>query len=443
MKKALTIAAMVAVIGMAGLAYADTIDIVSGTVDPGPARTAGGSEFWRCYDGNTGTFTYMTNSFTTGTPQHTRLGFAGAAELLERIRINDVFNNDGNGPVTYTLRYTTDTNADLNARVYTNVTSLDVLADMAGDTMPNVAEFPATATVQHLDALHDGYYSVTFDGVADATGFELEWNNTGGYKHWQVREFEGHGAPPPPPPVIPHAGNEVDMPDWRTTDVVKTLDPDGDNIYGTDGWIRPSGTLRPADPKLDPDYCTVSYIGLPGWNYWSTGGVHPDGWTGWRTGAVDDAVLSGPGPIAGVEAGRQEKGGAANDMVQIDVTEDGSFRVGVMTDFIVAYAGYGVVAGPTSVRVRKTTGDLDDSGMIAVPVRNAVADWMFFDIIGAVAGDQFIISAASTTNPWAYTQISHISFDTITAEEPPVPEPAGLGLLGVALLAMRRKRRAL
>ena len=39
-------------------------------------------------------------------------------------------------------------------------------------------------TVEHLNADHDGFYSISFDPVPGATGIELEWNNEGNFKHF-------------------------------------------------------------------------------------------------------------------------------------------------------------------------------------------------------------------------------------------------------------------
>ena len=265
-----------------------------------------------------------------------------------------------------------------------------------------------TATVDEIDPV--GRYL-----MLHATTANTGWGNV---SIWELDVTEWT----PPPPVIPHAGNEVDLLGWRTTDVVKTLDPDGDNIYGTDGWIRPTGLVPSVN---NPSYLTASYIGTGGNASTSSFG--------------DDGVLSGLDPVADIELGRVERVGTVNDMVQLDVTADGSFRVGVMTDFVVLYAGQGLIAGPTAVRVRQTVGGADDTGMITVPVRNSVVDWMFFDILDAEVGDRYIVSVESFSNPWGWSQISHISFDTIT-EEDVVPEPAGLGLIGLALLAVRKKR---
>ena len=46
---------------------------------------------------------------------------------------------------------------------------------------------------EHLDLLHDGFYSIVFDPVPGATGFELAWETSGTWKHWSVREIEAYG----------------------------------------------------------------------------------------------------------------------------------------------------------------------------------------------------------------------------------------------------------
>jgi len=176
------------------------IDVVGGWVwSPGPTYIpdARRADFANAYDDNAGTETFQTAGSAVGNQDViTALDFEEiVGDLifsLDRIRISDVAGNGGNGAVTYTVRFTTDTDADLQLRTYTDVTGLAVVADMAGDTMPNVNVIGAT--VQHLDVAHNGYYSVTFDAIPGATGIALQWNNTEFWKHWLVGEIEAYGA---------------------------------------------------------------------------------------------------------------------------------------------------------------------------------------------------------------------------------------------------------
>ena len=238
------------------------IDIVHGWAwSPGPTYIpdARRSDFANTYDDNAGTQTYQTASGAVEDQDViTALDFAGDPGLydLDRIRINDVGGNGGNGAVTYTVRYTTDTDADLQARSYTNVTGLAVVADLPGDSMPNVSV--AGATVQHLDAAHDGYYSVTFDEVPVATGIELEWNNTGGFKHWTVREIEAYGELVPPPPAEPGEGLSL----WLDASAI--AGKSGGQTVGT--WNDLSGNGNDATAVDTPSYETGQFKGgtMPG-----------------------------------------------------------------------------------------------------------------------------------------------------------------------------------
>ncbi len=177
---------------------ADQIDIVNGIVVPGPGRTAAGSEFELAFDGDITTRTFTTNSGTQVAPQRTLLTLEeGIVHNLSRIRINDIAGNDNNGRMQQiTVRATTDSDTDLTARTYSDVTNLSVLL-FEGDAEPLPNIVITDNTIEHLDTLHDGFYSVVFDTVPGATGIELEWANEGGFKHWTIREIEAYatGAP--------------------------------------------------------------------------------------------------------------------------------------------------------------------------------------------------------------------------------------------------------
>ena len=174
------------------------INIVSGTVDPGPGRTAAGSEFELAFDGDINTRTFTTNSGTTSAPQRTLLAFEeGTAHNLTRVRINDIAGNDTNGRMQQvTLRVTTDSDTDLTARTYSDVTNLFVIL-FEGDDEPLPKVVITDNTIEHLDTIHDGFYSIVFNTVPGATGIELEWTNEGRFKHWTIREIEAYatGAP--------------------------------------------------------------------------------------------------------------------------------------------------------------------------------------------------------------------------------------------------------
>jgi hypothetical protein len=183
---------------------AEQIDIINGLVSPGPERNAAGSEFELAFDGDINTRTFTTNSGTTAAPQRSLLAFEeGIIHNLTRIRINDIAGNDNNGRMQQiTVRVTTDTDTDLNARNYLAVTNLSV-EKFEGDADPLPNLLITDNTIEHLDTDHDGFYSIVFDSVPSATGIELEWTNEGQNKHWTIREIEAYSSGDDPELLVP------------------------------------------------------------------------------------------------------------------------------------------------------------------------------------------------------------------------------------------------
>ena len=106
--------------------FGTKLDIVTGKVVPGPART-GDNVFTNAFDGDDETFTYTTQSGTTVAPQRTLLELGPGSHTIDRIRINDVAGNGDNGRMQkITVRITTDTDKDLAARKYFDAANLSV-----------------------------------------------------------------------------------------------------------------------------------------------------------------------------------------------------------------------------------------------------------------------------------------------------------------------------
>ena len=102
------------------------VDIIAGNVLPGPVRT-GSNAFEKAFDDDVKTLTFTTPSYTSAAPQRTLLKLEPGDHMLDRIRINTVAGNDGNGRMRkITVRVTTDANPDLAARKYANVANLSV-----------------------------------------------------------------------------------------------------------------------------------------------------------------------------------------------------------------------------------------------------------------------------------------------------------------------------
>ena len=111
-------------------------------------------------------------------------------------------------------------------------------------------------------------------------------------------------------------------------------------------------------------------------------------------------------------------GGAAvqNDIIEVTVSSDHSFRLGIITD----NADFTTIS-PTSLRVRQTAGGSADSGLIpASSGRDKNGDFYFFDITGAQAGDKFMVSGVNDPG-FGSNGLYGVTFDTTTAPPPPPP----------------------
>ena len=221
------------------------INIVNGIVDPGPGRSAAGSEFELAFDGDINTRTFTTNSGTTTAPQRSLLAFEeGTSHNLTRIRINDVAGNDTNGRMQQiTVRVTTDSDPVLTERTYADVINLFVIL-FEGDADPIPNTDIIGNTIEHLDADHDGFYSLVFNTVPGATGIELEWANEGQFKHWTIREIEAYATGAPTNfNIIDFSFNEDNKPVivWES---VKNLVYAIDFSYDLDEWMEITDDLN-------------------------------------------------------------------------------------------------------------------------------------------------------------------------------------------------------
>ena len=213
---------------------------------------------------------------------------------------------------------------------------------------------------------------------------------------------------------------------WRTTDLAKPLDANGDNIYGTDGYLI--GSFGDASDQVDPSYAIVSILTL------GPEIAEP------HQAKFDDVNLTGPGPVPEVITGDYWVGGSPtgtlDDFFTIELTQAGTYRVGVIGDqtpdnppglFWEASRGIGI-KGPGGV----DTGSIDITGP-GESWRDADVDYVLFDITGDV-GDVFTVYGENDGR-WAANALGGVFFDTIP--EPGVPILAALGWVG---LILRRRR---
>lgn len=208
---------------------------------------------------------------------------------------------------------------------------------------------------------------------------------------------------------------------WRTASVVKTMDADGDNIYGTDGFLlltSPGGVVASL-----PSYINAIQQVAPQVYY---GGHLPN--TPYTD--VDNPVA--PGVVrTGAWFGAS---GTVDVFARVFIRTNASFRLGVLVDVF-----DWVDVTPLTLRVDQIAPVVQgDSGFVASTLEpNRDGDWYFFDI-QADAGDILHISGQNWnqnfSGPWVTSAIAGMSFDS-------VPEPSTYALMGLGILGMAAARR--
>lgn len=216
---------------------------------------------------------------------------------------------------------------------------------------------------------------------------------------------------------ITYVGADIDqtLGAWRTTTVAKLLDADGNNYYGTAGYIMEYGGVSQEQ---------MSYPGFVG--NLQRSGILTSFSDSFPNTQLDIAPAYGPGPLS-TETVSLSVNGPGYPLFTFTLLQPATFRLGILTDTtgysshtpaVITVSGPGAVASSTNV----ATADL-------------VADWYFFDITGS-AYDVFNVVGQGASELGA----TGLTFDV--AGDIPVPEPGSLVLmLGGAsmLLAMRRR----
>ena len=183
---------------------------------------------------------------------------------------------------------------------------------------------------------------------------------------------------------------------WRTPSVAKAMDADGDNIYGTDGYVM--WGLGMAENRQNPSYATITRV--------PTHNIQIGFFT--YTALDNPANPTGPKLFAG---GLWNSPGAnPTTFFSLAFTEARHVRIGLLVD-CADYAGL----SPRSLRVRQTVGGTFDTGFrqAGTPAtRNRSGDWYFFDVEGE-AGDVFEISGENDTSIFE-NALGGVVLDTIT-----------------------------
>lgn len=235
---------------------------------------------------------------------------------------------------------------------------------------------------------------------------------------------------------------QLDLGDaWRDSSVLKTHDSDGDNIYGSPGYIMfdtHTQASRAGVGQTGPlDNATAS---LPGISITATGtdagfsgnyslindpNNAPRGGIDLWSGVAYRSVFAPGGLIGNSQY-------AMFDITfnRIGTSLPNAIRLGIFVD-----NEFDPQAVPIGLRVAGAGGD---SGTVLKPATVQNNDYYFFDPTGLNAGDTVTVIATTNTNPSALT-LAGFTFDA-------VPEPSATILtvfgLGVLVVGCSRRRKS-
>lgn len=208
-------------------------------------------------------------------------------------------------------------------------------------------------------------------------------------------------------------GYRLDMPDWRSTNVVKTIAlPDGasatipDGYFGKHGWLLP--TLA-SDTYL-PDYAPVSGISAPGTDTFSSATYAAD--VDDPTQPISGSVADLPFPSFATIAYQVPGAGVEVNLFNFTLSEPvpPSFLLGVAFGNLdwPTENGYNTASYRASVGASSTA-------QIPAAGNNKRIDWIFFRVDNATAGD--VISLHATAGTLGMASIAVISFDPVPDAE--------------------------
>ena len=205
--------------------------------------------------------------------------------------------------------------------------------------------------------------------------------------------------------VVPVGVDEETNDAWRSSDIQKPYG-DEDNIYGTDGWLIAQYPDGDENNTLQPPYAEITILGK---GYEGVGAEQYQA-------KFDDVAETGPGDVPDRVCGdfwaNSGPTGTIDDFFEITLTEDTSFRLGVITDTtpdgppgLLWEASRSVkVSGPDGVE-----SDLVDAVGPDEEWRDADVDYVFFDISGN-AGDVFTVSGEQDQR-WEANALGGVFFD--------------------------------
>lgn len=219
--------------------------------------------------------------------------------------------------------------------------------------------------------------------------------------------------------IVSLGGENTTGGNWRTTTVAKpaAFDPNGDNVYGSDGYFfgasdAAGGTFQNNPTILRQDASFISDVSPSGDFF-----VNNTNFS-----FFDDPTQTPGSNVSDVRGGQW-----------FDAGTKFSFTAAEDTEFILSVFYGGNPAGnpaPDSITIVQTAGTGGGTATNSAPVdRDPDAGYAFFRITAA-AGDEFNVDITGGGT----TGLTGLGFEA-------VPEPSSLALLGLGGLAMFSRRR--
>ena len=193
---------------------------------------------------------------------------------------------------------------------------------------------------------------------------------------------------------------------WRSSDIIKPF-IDEDNIYGTDGYFiaqYPNGNEK---NTLQPPYAEITLV--PGKGYEGVGAEQYQA-------KFDDVTKTGSGDVEDLVCGdywaNSGPTGTFDDFFEITLTQDTSFRLGIITDNTPDGPPGLLWESSRSVKITGPDGvesDLVDAVGLDEEWRNADVDYVLFEITGNT-GDVFTIWGENDER-WEANALGGVFFD--------------------------------
>jgi hypothetical protein len=220
--------------------------------------------------------------------------------------------------------------------------------------------------------------------------------------------------------VITYDGEDVDIgAGWRNSTVPKAYSVNGSNVYGLDGYFTSNSTSDGTGTITNslPSYVASAAVASPQ-TYSSAGYEAIDNPTP-SSPYFDGMVYSGTAYVNAAAAGATEN--LLTFTLSTTAAIPAGLRIGVMVDNTDNSGGQNPRPALT------LSGGTGGTATAPIGVEDGIADWYFFDITSAAAGDVYNISETNTSTGNENLQAGLISFDTVTG----VPEPSACALMAV------------